>query len=140
MFGAGGLAFVVLALIAARISKQSLAALSTQDKAHLVDVAARTPIYWFLITVALFGSWLAIVIARPSLAPTVTPVALSLIIVLSSTVFLVTYRQYRRIGLPPAFMRAFVLSRALRLVGAAVFFVTTCLWLNRAFVNDRAHR
>ncbi len=65
LIAVSGILFVALALTATRIMKKSIADLTKDDKVKLVDAATRTPIYWFLIMVAIFASWVAIVGYRP---------------------------------------------------------------------------
>jgi hypothetical protein len=130
--GAAGILFVVLVLVAARITKGSLAALSKDEKVKLVDAAARTPVYWFLIMVAIFASWVAIIALRPQFTIVATCAVLVLILALSATTGILTYRAYQRLGLPPQFLKAFLISRSLRLLGAVAIFVAVGNWLLHA--------
>jgi hypothetical protein len=131
--GAG--VFVALVLVAARITRRALLALAPEDKARLVDAAAQTSLVWFVLAVLLAGVWLAVVLARPTATLALAPLALALFLLLSGFSFASTYRRYKRLGLPPAFLRALALSRALRLCAAAVLFGTLILYLGRALAT-----
>jgi hypothetical protein len=126
-------AFTAIVLIAARVTRRALVTLTTEEKARLVDEAAQTPVSWFLLAVVLAGAWLAVVFTKPELALTVGPIVLSLFLLLSVSAFAVTYRRYRQVGLPPAFLRAFAVSRVLRLGAAALLFTIILFWLRRVY-------
>lgn len=89
MLIAAVIVFLALVLTAVNVTKKSLRELSQDEKARLVDAAARTPISWFL--------------AADS-----------------------------RIGMPPRFLRSFLVARGLRLTGAAVLFAAAAVWLLRS--------
>lgn len=129
---AAGILFVVLVLTATRLMKRSIAELTKDEKVKLVDAAARTPIYWFLIMVAIFAIWAAIFALRPQYTVLATCAVLVLILALSAMTGVLTYRAYQRLGLPPQFLRAFLLSRSLRLLGAVTIFVAVGSWLLHA--------
>jgi len=132
LIAAAGILFVALVLTATRILKGSLAALTKDEKVKLVDASARTPIYWFLIMVAIFASWVAVVAFRPQFTVVATCAVLVLILALSAMASLFTYRAYQRLGLPETFLKAFLLSRSLRLLGAVAIFVAIGNWLLHA--------
>lgn len=132
LIATAGILFVALALTATRILKSSIAALTKDEKVKLVDAATRTPIYWFLLMVAIIASWVAVVAFRPEFTVVATCAVLALILALSTTAGLFTYRAYRRLGLPPQFLNAFLLSRGLRLLGAVAIFVAIGNWLLHA--------
>lgn len=132
LIAAAGILFVLLVLAATRILKGSIAALTKDEKVKLVDAATRTPTYWFLIMVAIFASWVAIVAYRPQFTVVATCAVLALILALSTTAGLFTYRAYQRLGLPQQFLNAFLLSRGLRLLGAVAIFVAIGNWLLHA--------
>ena len=79
--------------------------------------------------VAIFASWVAIVGYRPQFTVVATCAVLLSILVLSTLAGYFTYRGYQRLGLPPQFLRAFLLSRGLRLLGAVAIFVAVGNWL-----------
>jgi hypothetical protein len=132
LIAAAGILFVALVLMATRILKGGIAALTKDEKVKLVDAATKTPIYWFLIMVAIFGSWVAIVAFRPEFTVVATCAVLALILALSTMASLVSYRGYQRLGLPSQFLNAFLLSRGLRLLGAVAIFVAIGNWLLHA--------
>lgn len=132
LIAAAGILFVALVLTATRILKAGIAALTKDEKVKLVDAATRTPIYWFLIMVAIFAAWVAVVAYRPQFTVVATCAVLVLILTLSAMASLFTYRAYQRLGLPEPFLKAFLLSRSLRLLGAVAIFVAIGNWLLHA--------
>lgn len=132
VIAAAGILFVALTLVATRVLKGSIAALTKDEKVKLVDAATKTPIYWFLIMVAIFASWVAIVAYRPQFTVVATCAVLALILALSTTAGFFTYRGYQRLGLPQQFLNSFLLSRGLRLLGAVAIFVAIGNWLLHA--------
>jgi hypothetical protein len=48
---------------------------------------------------------------------------------LSAATGVMTYRHYQRHGMPPAFLRAFAIARALRLAGAIALFGLIAVWV-----------
>jgi hypothetical protein len=126
---AAGILFIGLALTATRLIRKSVSELTQEEKAKLVDAAARTPVYWFLLMVAIFGSWAAIIAYRPQFTTVATCAVLLLILALSTTAGFFTYRGYQQLGLPSQFLKAFLLSRGLRLLGAVAMFVAIGNWL-----------
>ena|SRR6185295_5917841 len=124
-------AFFVLMLVAAKVTKKSLALLATEDKAKLVDVAAKTSLGWFLALVAGVVVWLWFALRQPRGSAVATIAALAYFLLLSALAALSTFRRYRSAGLPDSFLRQFLIARGLRLLGAVILFGTMALWLTQ---------
>ena len=87
------------------------------------------PIYWFLLMVAIFAAWVAIIAYRPQFTIVATCGVLVLILALSAAAGFRTYRGYQQLGLPQQFLKAFLFSRSLRLLGAVALFIAFMGWL-----------
>jgi hypothetical protein len=124
IIGAAAFAFVVLVIIATQVTKRSLAALTADEKARLVDTAAQTPIWWSLLLLALLGIWFAATMSLRGQVAIITTGALIAMLILSTTAMYMTYGRLKRGGLPDAFLRSFLLARGLRLAGALALFST----------------
>lgn len=121
--------FLASIIIATRISAFALSALSADEKVRLVDLAAKTPIFGFLLLAAVVAAWLAICYFRPWHATEATIICLAVILLMSVVSAVTLYRKLQSAGMPAAFLRSFAISRGLRLLGAGVFFITMLLWL-----------
>lgn len=120
--------FVVLALLAARIAKRALAALTKEEKVTLVDVAAKTPASFFLLYCVLLATWFGILSLAREYATIATCVTLGLVIALSGVSAIASWRVYKEAGLPAAFLKDFVIARSLRFIGALIPF-SVLLWV-----------
>lgn len=124
--------FVALILAAARIGRRAVLALTPDEKARLVDASAHTSLVWFVLAALLAGAWFAVVLFLPGATPSLAPLVVCLFLLLSSLALASTYRRYRQLGLPSAFLRAVAVSRMLRLLGVAVLLGALVFFLRQA--------
>jgi hypothetical protein len=120
--------FVGLAFAGSLITRRALGRLTAEEKVHLVDASARTPlaftaVFGVLVVAVLLGLWL-----YPEYGLRIVETFLAAILVLSAVAAVNTYSRLARHGLPPSFLRSFTLSRCLRLLGAAVLFTALALY------------
>jgi hypothetical protein len=125
------IAFLILATWAATLIKKALAALTPDEKARFVDASTATPIYWSLITVALFAAWIWIIYRRPQFMAAASGIGLAAVLSLFAINSLTAYGRYRAAALPASFLRTFLLTRAMRFLGAALLFLSVGLTLFR---------
>jgi 1,4-dihydroxy-2-naphthoate octaprenyltransferase len=115
-------AFILCTLVSGSLTRKALLALTDTEKARLVDVTARTSFGWFFFFIALFIAWF-VVAQLWSAYWFVAVVALFVAVMTLSVVASVrTHARYRAAGLPSSFLTTFVRARALRVMGAALFF------------------
>jgi hypothetical protein len=116
------IAFVVLMFVAKGIARRSLLALSTDEKARLVDLAAGTSRVWSVAFLALIGLWVASAYRLRSTFPYATVGVLVGMLLLSSTAAYSTYGRLRIAGMPSSYLRDFWVARSLVLAGALLLF------------------
>ncbi len=129
MLIASAVLFVILIVIATRIARTALQELTPEQKVLLVDIAAQTPMYGFSLLVILVAAWVAVCYFMPAQAVIATVICMAAILLLSGVGALVSFRKMKLAGLPENFLNKYLLSRALRLTGACIFFSVMCMWL-----------
>ena len=107
---------------AVSLQRKSIRLMSPEDKIRLVDAfserhALSGILFVFLIAGTVGGLYFFREFARPIIL-----VALVGVLALSAFSFTAMYRRLRDGGVPEHFLKAFQISRVLRLIGAAGFF------------------
>ncbi|MGH8110062.1 MAG: hypothetical protein ACREO1_15245 [Arenimonas sp.] len=129
MLIASAMLFVILIVIATKIARTALQELTPEQKVLLVDIAAKTPMYGFALMVIFVAAWLAVCYFLPAQSVIATVICMAAVLLLSGVGALVCFRQMKLAGLPESFLNKYLLSRALRLTGACIFFSVMCMWL-----------
>ena len=116
--------FVAAVLVATRLIKRSLGALTADEKVRLVDAAAKTSPHWFLMFLALVVAWLTVLFLRRDLVREMSAAMLVAFLVLSILSTTATLRRYRAHGLPPSFLRTYRIAYSMRLASAVFLFAS----------------
>lgn len=116
--------FVAAVFVATTLLKRSLAALTGEEKVQLVDAAAKTSTRWFLLAMLLVAAWIAVLVFRRDLMRDAVVVVLAAFLVLSVSSATATWRRYRAHGLPPPFLRTYLIAYGIRLTAAIFLFST----------------
>jgi len=129
MLAVSAILFFLSIIMAMRISQKALAALMPDEKVKLVDLAAKTPVYGFVLLALVVAVWLSVCFFMKQYSIVATTACLAVILLMSIISAMTMHKLLRKAGLPEAFLRSYLLARTLRLLGAGIFFLTMCLWL-----------
>ncbi|HXU29091.1 MAG TPA: hypothetical protein VN851_00810 [Thermoanaerobaculia bacterium] len=116
------LVFLMFIVIAAQIQRKALAALSTEDKAKVVDVATRTSLGWFLAAIGFLVAFFVTIRMWPERTEIASTAALVAVLALGVAGGVSTYRRYQIAGMPKDFLKKFILARTIRTAGAISLF------------------
>ena|SRR5664279_478201 len=125
-------AFVVLLLLAfvsQGMERRSMLALSTEERARLVEAAARTSRAWPLLTGTLVIVCCGLLYLYMNLAAYIVVGLFVSFFVLAVAASYSSFQRLTQAGLPPSYLKSFLVSRSLRLAGGAAFFFTASCYV-----------
>ncbi|MSR28955.1 MAG: hypothetical protein EXS03_05180 [Phycisphaerales bacterium] len=129
LFTLSMVAFLAGVLAARHFGLRALRCLGEQDRAALVEIAARSSLFNLVVPLAVGLVYLVVVMNFRELTVTATVAALALLLVQAIIGSVKAGRAYKAHGMPDAFMWNFRVARSCRLVGFACLVVGVVAWL-----------
>ena len=120
---------LLLAFISQGMERRSMLALSTEERARLVEAAARISRAWPLLMGTLLIVCCGLLYLYTSLAAYIAVGLFVGFFVLAASANYSSFQKLKQAGLPPSFLKTFLVSRSLRMAGAAALLITASCYV-----------